>query len=74
MPEYIEDMQKYRYTNTSDKDLSFAGVGVIEAGKTIDTNTQIENPNIKLVKEPSDEKSTVSKEPTKDATSRNKRK
>jgi len=42
-------MTTYRYKNTTDQDLIIVGVGVAEAGKVIETNDEIENPNLESV-------------------------
>ncbi|WP_425005774.1 hypothetical protein [Mycolicibacterium sp. S3B2] len=36
----------YRYKNTTDQDLTVIGVGVVGAGKTIESDEIIENPNL----------------------------
>lgn len=42
-------MTKYRYKNTTDQELTIVGVGLVEAGKIIETNEPVENPNLELV-------------------------
>lgn len=42
-------MTTYRYKNTTDQDLTIVGVGVVEAGKVIETDDPIDNPNLELV-------------------------
>lgn len=42
-------MTIYRYKNTTDHDLTIVGIGVVEAGKIIESADLIENPNLQLV-------------------------
>lgn len=42
-------MTTYRYKNTTDQDLTIVGIGVVEAGKVIETDDPIDNPNLELV-------------------------
>lgn len=52
-------MTTYRYKNTTDQDLTIVGVGVVKAGKVIETDDEIENPNLEPV---SDKSKKVNKE------------
>ncbi|MBZ4533128.1 hypothetical protein GBP62_25150 [Mycobacterium avium subsp. hominissuis] len=54
-------MKKYLYKNNTKNDVTVVGVGVIEAGKTLETEQLIENPNITLVDTKSAKK-TVNKD------------
>lgn len=38
-----------KYKNVSGRDLAIPGVGVVEAGKEIETEKEIQNPNFKRV-------------------------
>lgn len=42
-------MTTYRYKNTTDQDLTIIGIGVVEAGKVIESDDPIDNPNLELV-------------------------
>ncbi|MFN3004984.1 MULTISPECIES: hypothetical protein [Mycolicibacterium] len=42
-------MTTYRYKNTTDQDLTIVGVGVVEAGKVIESDTPVDNPNLEPV-------------------------
>lgn len=50
----------YRYKNTTDHDLVLVGIGIVEAGKIIETDQIVENPNLQPVSD--DKKKKVSKE------------
>ena len=41
--------KKYKYTNTSPMKQAIIGVGEVEAGKTIETDREINNPNLRMV-------------------------
>lgn len=41
-------MTTYRYKNTTDQDLTIVGVGVVEAGKIVETQELVDNPNLDL--------------------------
>lgn len=53
-------MTTYRYKNTTDHDLAIVGIGAVEAGKIIETDEIVENPN--LISVGDDKKKKVSKE------------
>lgn len=42
-------MTNYRYKNTTDNDLILVGVGVVEAGKEVESTEPIENPSLEAV-------------------------
>lgn len=41
--------KKYKYKNISDQEQNIIGFGVVKPGETIESDTPIENPNLKLV-------------------------
>ena len=54
-------MSKYQYRNDTENDLVLVGVGVVEAGKTIESAEPIENPNLTLF-DTKEKKKPVNKE------------
>lgn len=44
-------MSKYKYKNISENDLVVMGVGEVKAGEVIETDHEVENPNLELVKD-----------------------
>ena len=49
-------MAKHTYKNTTDQELTIPNHGVVEPGKTIESDVPIENPNLEEVKTKSKDK------------------
>lgn len=52
-------MTVYCYKNVTDQELAVVGIGVVEAGKTFESQEPVDNPNLELV---ADKKKTLNKE------------